>query len=189
VAFAASCFLLWGWGLAAADFTVTTPGGQFAFRINGVNSPTLTLVRGQTYTFDVSTTPGFHPFRINSTGVVNNNITSGTLTFAVPTAAANYTYNCGVHGSSMQGQILTVDPPTPPTVNILGLAVDGDEIRLMSTGADTWSVQPEYRTNASTGNWFALTVRTNRFLNGTNETICGRPEALNVFIRIRSEQE
>jgi hypothetical protein len=185
----ASILLLCGWSVSAADFTVTTPGGQFAFRINGVNSPTLTLVRGQTYTFEVATTPGFHPFRIRGTGVVNNNISSGTLTFNVPTAAANYTYDCGVHGTSMQGQILTVDPPTPPTVNILSLAMEGDELRLRSTGTNTWSVQPEYRTNVSSGNWFALTVRTNRYLNGTNDTICGRPEALNVFIRVRSELE
>jgi plastocyanin len=185
----ASGMLLCGWDASAADFTVTTPGGQFAFRINGVNSPTLTLVRGQTYTFEVSTTPGFHPFRILSTGVVNNNISSGTLTFTVPTAAANYTYDCSVHPGSMQGQILTVDPPTPPTVNILSLAVEGDELRLRSTGTNNWSVQPEYRTNLSSSNWFALTVRTNRYLDGTNDTICGRPEALNVFIRVRSEPE
>ena len=31
---------------AAADFSVRTPNAQFAFQINGVDSPTLTLVRG-----------------------------------------------------------------------------------------------------------------------------------------------
>jgi plastocyanin len=175
--------------VSAADFTVTTPGGQFAFQINGMNSPTLTLVRGRTYTFAVSTTPGFHPFRIQSSGVVNNNISSGTMTYTVPTAAANYTYDCTVHGASMQGQILTVEPPTPPTVNILGLSVDSETIVLTSTGTNTWSVNPEYRTNLTSTNWFALSVRTNRFANGTNETICGRPQGNNVFIRIRSEEQ
>jgi hypothetical protein len=89
----------------------------------------------------------------------------------------------------MRGQILTVDPPAPPPVNLLSLAVEGDELRLLSTGTNNWSVQPEYRTNLSSSNWFALTVRTNRYLDGTNDSICGRPEALNVFIRVRSEQE
>src|SRR5438552_947200 len=51
---------------SAADFSVRTPNAQFAFQINGVDSPTLTLVRGQTYTFDVQTTVAFHPFHIES---------------------------------------------------------------------------------------------------------------------------
>ena len=33
---------------------------------------------------------------------------------------------------------------------------------------------------------FALTVQTNRFLGGTNETICGRPPDSNVFIRVKA---
>jgi hypothetical protein len=173
---------------SAADFTVTTPGGQFAFQINGVNSPALTLVRGRTYTFAVSTTPGFHPFRIRSTGVVNNNISSGTMTYTVPLDNANYTYDCTVHGASMQGQILTVEPPAPPVIRILGLTINLDNIILTSLGTNTWSVNPEYTTNATSTNWFSLTVQTNRFLSGTNETICGRPAGENIFIRIRSEE-
>jgi hypothetical protein len=51
--------MAWAWAMSGADFTVTTPNAQFSFQINGVNSPTLTLVRGRTYTFEISTTPGF----------------------------------------------------------------------------------------------------------------------------------
>ena len=175
--------------LPAADFTVTTPGSQFAFRINGADSPTLTLVRGQTYTFSVSTTPNFHPLRINSPGVVNNNIASGTMTYTVPLAAMNYFYDCTLHGQSMRGEIITTAAPAapPPTVRIVGLSV-GTNIVLTSTGTNNWSPIPEYTTSLTTTNWFALTVHSNRFFNGTNETFCGRPPGEAVFIRVRAQQ-
>lgn len=170
----------------AADFTVTTPGGQFTFNINGVNSPALTLVRGKTYTFQVNTTPGVHPFRINSPGVVNNNISTGTMTYTVPASGANFTYDCTVHGASMQGTIRTIDPPPP--IRILSISV-GTNILLRSTGTNNLTVMPEYKTNLTSTNWFALTVETNRYTNGTNDTICGLPQDAgdSVFIRIKSQ--
>src|SRR4026209_816589 len=73
----------------AADFTVRTPNDQFAFQINGVDSPTLTLMRGRTYTFAVSTSPGYHPFHIESPGVDANDIDDGTITYTVPNDNAN----------------------------------------------------------------------------------------------------
>jgi hypothetical protein len=172
----------------AADFRVTTPGGQFAFNINGANSPSLTLVRGRTYTFDVQTSSN-HPFRVNSAGVVNNNVTSGTLTYTVPTTGANFTYDCTVHGSGMGGTIRTVAPPPPPTVRILNISV-GTNIVLRSTGTSNFMVMPEFKTNLTGTNWFALTVLTNRYADGTNDTICGFPQNAGdgVFIRIRSQQ-
>ena len=161
---------------------------QFAFNINGENTPTLTLMAGHTYTFDVQTTPGFHPFHVNGEGVVNNNISTGTLTYTVPTNITSSFYNCAVHGISMQGNIEIVSPPTPqpPTITILSLVVDTNLV-LTSTGTNTWSINPEFSTNLNTTNWFALTVQTNRFLNGTNETICDRPPGEAVFIPIRSQ--
>src|SRR5689334_16037267 len=67
----------------AADFAVAYTGSS-AYSFNGAGSnPTLTLIRGQTYTFAVSS-PGSHPFRIvnppagTTTG---NNTSSGTITF------------------------------------------------------------------------------------------------------------
>ena len=173
-------------GLFAADFEVTTPNDQSAFRINGVDSPTLTLVRGQTYTFEVATSPGLNLFYIDSPGVVNNDISSGTLTYTVPTNATNYIYFCSVHGLIMAGDIITVEPAGPPTINIVAISVTTN-ITLTSTGTNTWSVIPEFTTNLVTTNWFALTVQTNRFFNGTNETICGKPPGDEVFIRIRSQ--
>ena len=168
----------------AADFTVTTPG--FFYAISSMQpNPTLTLVRGKTYTFDVNAGPT-HPFFINSPGVQNNNITQGTITYTVPTAAANYNYFCSVHGFG--AQILTVappPPPPPPTIRLLSLSV-GSNLVFLSTGTNTWSVNPQFSTNLGSTNWFALAVLTNRFLSGTNETICGRPPGDQVFIRIQS---
>ena len=169
--------------LPAADFGVTSPGSFFS--INGQSpNPTLTLERGKTYTFSVSTS-GSHPFRIRSAGAVGNDTSSGTITYTVPMAVSNYTYDCSTH--LFFGTILTVAPAPPPTVRILRMSV-GTNIVLRSTGTNNWSVFPEFTTNPTTPNWFALTVQSNFFLNGTNETYCGRPPGTNVLIRVRNQK-
>ncbi|MBU6398921.1 MAG: hypothetical protein KGS61_01255 [Verrucomicrobia bacterium] len=169
----------------AADFTILSPG--YYYSINGQSpNPTLTLVRGRTYTLAISTS-AIHPFEIlgGGTNVINNNISSGTITFNVPTNAANYSYICSIHGFG--AKILTVPPPPPPTVQILNLSM-GTNLVLTSTGTNTWGVFPEYSTNLSSTNWFALTVQTNQYANGTNETFCGRPIGNPLYIRIRAQQ-
>ena len=179
------CVAAFSGTVCAADFTVTSPGFFYAIGTNQPN-PTITLVRGRTYSFAVSAS-SIHPFEIKSTGVVNNNISQGTITWTVPNVASNYTYICSIH--NFGGQILTVaapPPPPPPTINILSLNVSTNVV-LLSTGTNTWSVLPEYSTNLVGTNWFALTVVTNSFLNGTNETICGLPPANPAFLRIRSQ--
>lgn len=178
--------------VSAADFTVSAPGNFF--RINGQGpNPTLTLVRGRTYTFASITLCGFHPFNIGTfVGGPTPPGVSGspacdpdTVTFNVPADAANCVYYCSVHFFS--GSIVMIDPPPPPTIRIVGLTVSSN-IVLTSTGTNTWSVFPEYTTNLIGTNWFALTVQTNTFASGTNETICGRPNGDSVFIRIRAQQ-
>src|SRR5688572_17291495 len=103
----------------AQDFAVTSPG---VFSINGMgNNPTITLVRGRTYTFAIATS-GSHPFFIGTSvgggapaGVSGNNGgSSGTITFNVPVNAQNCVYYCTAHFFS--GTIQMVDPPPPPTV-------------------------------------------------------------------------
>lgn len=182
---AAIVSLLFSPALFAADFNVTSPG--FFYAINGNQpNPTLTLVRGQTYTFAVNSS-SIHPFEILSPGVVNNNISQGTITYTVPNVESNYSYICSIH--FFGAQIITVPPPAPPpppTIQILSLAVSND-VLLRSTGTNGWSVNPEYSNILPTTNWFALTVLSNSFVNGINETICGRPPGTNVFIRIRSQ--
>ena len=150
--------LLFSPAVIAADFTVTSPG--FFYAINGNQpNPTITLVRGQTYTFAVNT-DSIHPFEILSPGVLNNNISQGIITYTVPTVASNYNYICSIH--FFGAQIITVapTPPPPPVIRILSL---------------------------TTTNWFALSVLSNSFQKGINETICGRPPGTNLFFRIRSQ--
>ena len=186
------CFALTTVG-SAADFNVTSPS---VFAINGTNgNPTITLLRGRTYTFSLNTTPGFHPFAIGTsvfgpapTGVSGaNGQSSGTITFAVPVNAVNCLYYCTVHGATLSGSIVMVDPPPPPTIRIVGLRLDTN-LTLTSTLASTngLTMVPEFNTNLASGNWFALTVQTNRFANGTNEAICGRPPGDAALIRVRA---
>jgi hypothetical protein len=86
------------WAGNAADFSVTSPGSFYS--INGLQpNPFITLMRGQTYTFEINADPS-HPFEIlTDQGVDNNNISQGTLTFTVPsTAPDTLAYICSIHG-------------------------------------------------------------------------------------------
>jgi hypothetical protein len=78
---------------APPTLAVSANAENTAFVINGDLNPTLTLVRGRTYTFTVASTD--NPFWIKTsrslgtsdaftTGVTNNGITNGTLLFSVP---------------------------------------------------------------------------------------------------------
>jgi hypothetical protein len=165
----------------AADFSVSSPGSFYS--INGMSpNPTITVVRGELYTFAVSSS-STHPFRIlNSADVTNNNISSGTISWRVPTNAVDYRYECSLHHFS--GAIVTVPPPS---IRIVGMGV-GANLVVRSTGSSNWVLQPQSSTNLLTGNWSALTVQSNRLLNGTNETFCGRPPGTNVFIRVRAQR-
>jgi hypothetical protein len=93
---------------------VTTINAPTSYTINGVDNPTLTVQRGVTYTFNLSTAG--HPFYIMSvqgtntanaytSGVTGNGNTAGTLTFTVPVGAPNILYyDCSIH-SGMTGVI------------------------------------------------------------------------------------
>jgi len=86
--------------------------------LNAVNDPSLTLKRGRTYIFTVDA-PG-HPFFIKITqttgntnaynsGVTNNGVATGTISFTVPLdAPSTLFYNCSVH-ASMTGVLNIVD--------------------------------------------------------------------------------
>lgn len=191
--FALACLAVgWHWQVAlGADFSVSTPNNQFSYVINGMNNdPTITLMRGRTYTFAVNSASD-HPFAIGTTlggpppvGVTGSGTFSGTVTFKVPADAVDCVYYCTIHFFS--GQIHMIDAPPPPVVNIVGLSV-GSNLTLTTTQATTngFAFIPEANTDLSTTNWFALTVQSNRFSNGTNEIFCGKPPGTNVFLRIR----
>lgn len=90
--------------------------GSGSYTINSVASnPTLTLVRGSTYTFNVNAAG--HPFHIQTvnsayssadvytSGVTNPGASVGTITFTVPGGAPNTLYYVCQNHSSMKGTI------------------------------------------------------------------------------------
>lgn len=111
----AAALLAFSLSLQAADFEITATAAESDYTINGAaGSPTLTLIRGRVYTFEIDACI-CHPFEIVGAppnSVSNNNIAAGTLTFAVPETAGNYSYICSIHGFG--GAINTIDDPEPP---------------------------------------------------------------------------
>ena len=107
----------------AQEFTVEAFTSQ-NYTINGQSDPTLTLVRGRTYTFAVNAAN--HPFFIKTVagagtanqftdGVSGNGVEVGTLTFTVPqTAPAQLFYQCSVH-AAMSGTLTIINPLVPAT--------------------------------------------------------------------------
>jgi hypothetical protein len=106
------------------SFSVINSGAS-AYQINGRTNPTINLIKGFTYYFNVNAVG--HPFWIKtaqvtgtgsaySTGVTNNGAQSGTITFTVPLdAPATLYYICQFHGS-MVGQFSISDSaPTGAT--------------------------------------------------------------------------
>jgi len=102
--------------------TVVNSGGN-KFAINGVTAPTLQLVRGTTYTFDLSdASVSGHPlaFKSGNNSYTDGVTSSGTpgqsgasVTFAVPSTAPGIglRYYCTVHGNGMGNSITTSGVP------------------------------------------------------------------------------
>jgi len=111
-------------------FAVTVAGGKFV--IDGDNNPTLSLVRGFTYTFDVSNSSvAGHPlaFKNGSSSYTTGVTSSGTagqagakVTFAVPTdaPATGLLYYCTVHGNNMGNTITTTQNDIAVVVQNIG---------------------------------------------------------------------
>jgi hypothetical protein len=113
-------------GAAAINFDVGANGFS-AYSIGGQDNPTLTLTRGQTYTFNVTavghpfwlvTAPGaagVNEFAFTS-GVTNNGAAPGVVTFVVPSSApATMFYQCAFH-DTMVGTIHVVPPASVPSL-------------------------------------------------------------------------
>jgi hypothetical protein len=110
---------------AATNFDVSSSGAS-AYVIGGQNNPSLTLTRGQTYTFNV--TVSGHPFWIVTargasdvntnqftSGVSGNGNGPGVVTFVVPASApSTLFYQCSFH-DVMGGQLTIVSPPSVPS--------------------------------------------------------------------------
>jgi hypothetical protein len=112
---------------AARDFSVTNQGTT-GYLIDGVASGSVTLIRGETYTFNLNAEG--HPFFIQTTtgsgydaanvytdGVVGSGTDVGQVIFTVPTdAPATLYYQCQLH-AAMNGVINIInDPGTTPDV-------------------------------------------------------------------------
>jgi hypothetical protein len=89
-----------------------------SYRLNGYADPAITVVRGQTYTFEVNASG--HPFWIKTaattgtgdaynTGVTNNGDDVGTITWTVDIDAPNTLYYICQNHSAMGGTITVVD--------------------------------------------------------------------------------
>ena len=110
---------------STTTFTVTVAnvGGVNIFVLNDINNPTLQLVRGTTYTFDLSDPSVSGPPLAFKSG--NNSYTSGVtstgtpgqpganVVFAVPNSAPSIglRYYCTVHGNAMGNTITTSGVP------------------------------------------------------------------------------
>jgi hypothetical protein len=105
------------------NFRVTNRGNT-AYVIDFQDNPAITLVRGNTYTFTLSLN-GIYPFYIKTqptlgttnqynSGVTNNGVTAGTITFTVPQDAPDTLYYVNPTQFSMQG-VFTVVNGTPGT--------------------------------------------------------------------------
>jgi hypothetical protein len=102
------------------DFFVTNAGSG-AYLIDGVSNDTITLVRGQTYIFEINASG--HPFWIqtssgayNSENVYNVGITGngtqvGTITWVVDESAPSTLYYVCQFHPAMAGVINIIDPP------------------------------------------------------------------------------
>lgn len=181
--------------LHAADFDVTSP--DYWYAINGQEpNPSLTLTRGQTYTFAINT-DSIHPVYLlteegdpNPPGVSNNNIYQGTITYVVPLNAPDtLLYQCSLHGFG--GTITIIDPPLPPAPNVkvISISMTSTNVTLKSLGTNGWTGIPEFSSNLLSSSWSVVPNYTNTFANGTNTTTFNRLEAIcgpNVFLRVKN---
>ena len=108
-------------GTQTFTVTVAVSGGVNVFYIDGVANPALTLIKGFTYTFDVSdNSVSGHPLAFKDSG--GNAFTTGvtvsgaagtsgaTVVIAVPTSGTQPAlYYCTVHGNAMGNTITTAN--------------------------------------------------------------------------------
>jgi len=175
---------------ATNQFTVTA-SGSLNYTINGANDPPLTLVRGFTYTFNISVS-AIHPFYIKTTpgtgsgNQYNDGITgdqgetSGTIEFAVPQSAPDTLYyQCSNH-AGMTGPLNIIDAPE---VNITGIEI-GAAVVLSSTGTDALNLNVQNRSSL-TNTWADIAIQSNGFSNNTNTTQAALPGGDAAFFRVQ----
>jgi len=182
--------------------TITTPGGSFAFNVDGspANNPTIELIAGVTNILDIQTA-SFHPVVVCNTpgtfdwfsGADPQAVNAQPVTVTTPTSGfpTNLYYMCYFHGFYGEIHFTTPSGPVPPPNTILEIRV-GTNVVMTSTGTNTtWFVVPEFTSNLVTGSWSPVPSYTNSFANGTNITVFDRLDPIcgpNVFLRVRQQQ-
>ena len=193
--------------ISPPNFTVTTPGNEFEYVVNGTSSGdaaadanvddslNFTLNAGATYIFsmntgsthpvDICTNPDTSSFYV---GASAQSVHAGTVKVTIP--ATNYPgtlyYICNVH--TFYGIITIAPPQAPPPATILQTSVATNIVLTFSGGTNTIQLTPQYSSNLTSGPWLPVPSYTNTFSgNGTNTTsferlddICGPA----VFLRI-----
>lgn len=117
-------------GVSGGITFAVTDSGSMSYTINGTNNPTLNLIRGMRYVFNVNavghpfwiqtTGGGYNSSNVYSTGVTGAGTDSGTVIFEVPfDAPSTLYYQCQNH-SMMYGTIVIsnaggADGATGPT--------------------------------------------------------------------------
>tara|TARA_Y100000114_G_scaffold58575_1_gene53597 strand:- start:371 stop:3406 length:3036 start_codon:yes stop_codon:yes gene_type:complete len=156
--------------------TVANVGGVNKFHFDGVTAPAIALIRGTTYTFDLSDNSNSgHPlvFANGGSSYTTGITTTGTagtsgasVTFAVPAnaPATGLTYLCSIHGAGMGNSITTVAVGGGPidystetiTINNHGLS-NGNEVTYSNGGGTNIG-------GLTTGtNYFVISATTNTF--------------------------
>ena len=149
------------------NYTVTNSGAS-DYVIDGSNDPSITLLRGFTYTFTVSASG--HPFWIKTaqvfgtgstydTGVTNNGTDNGTITFAVPYNAPSTLYYICQYHAGMSGTINITDvgpsgasgPSGPAGFTTTSTLVNGTATVSLSAGGNLTFPDSTVQTTAWTG--------------------------------------
>ena len=142
--------------------TVASVGGSNKFHLDGVTAPTLSLFRGNTYTFDLSNSSNSgHPLAFKdgsgnsyTTGVVTSGTpgsSGATVTFTVASdAPSSLSYYCTVHGAGM-GNTISVSSSNLSTVasNIADVNTTATNIAAVNTVAGVASTMSAAATNAT----------------------------------------
>ena len=167
-------------GISGSRTYSVTNSGSSSYIIDGSNNPTLNLLRGFTYIFNVNASG--HPFWIKtaqvtgtgsaySSGVTNNGIDSGTITFAVPYDAPDTLYYiCQFHGSMVGTISITNVGPQGATGTQGTLGTQGIQGSSGGGGA-TVTVSDTAPVGAANGDlWFDSSSATLRIYYGDGNT-------------------
>lgn len=175
---------------AATDEFNVTASSSLNYTINGESDPTLTLVRGFSYTFNINASS--HPFWIKmaqgtgtgnayNDGVTNNGENVGVITFDVPNDAPDTLYyNCQFH-SGMTAPINIIDPP----VIVITDGNVGTNVTLVSTGTDALNLNVLVNTDLTNNVWTDATIQDNIYADGTNTTQVALPAGDAAFFQVQ----